>query len=119
MERHRVCGGLIQLFWEEALGACPNGYRLPNPEDILSIFDNCGKQFDLWYSCKDCSESALCSSMFGDIYMGFAWTTDDCSEPKQQEEYGEAAWYMDFLTGYGDCESREAAFMVQCLRDVE
>jgi cytochrome c553 len=60
----RCEGEARQLPLGAAAGACPDGFRLPSPAELLALLDGC--QAGGAGPCRPCGRSPACAALFGD-----------------------------------------------------
>jgi uncharacterized protein (TIGR02145 family) len=90
-------GNAKKMIWNQAMKACPAGYRLPTRQEFMNLLGDCDEKVrggkDFYGNCASYEKSARCSSMFGKSDNKFYWSSSSLAE---NTEY---AWYAFLLNG--------------------
>jgi uncharacterized protein (TIGR02145 family) len=116
----KTCVGLKRTMkWDEALKACPAGYRLPTRQEFVDLLGGCDgfvrKAGDRFGHCAKCKKSASCSAMF-ETYQHFRyyWSSTSFAD---NTDY---AWFVFFLDGSVSINVKDSYnAYVRCVRLAE
>lgn len=114
-------GDALILTWEQALEACPDGYRLPTLEEFMGLLGECQSDFDetkgATATCLACPASEICNEAYpgaddyGDFdYEIYHWSATEWSAVKSN------AWRANFKTGEIDAHSKTKEATAVCVR---
>lgn len=95
-------GGAAATAWSEGPGRCPEGYRLPEPAELLALLDGCGAG-----GCRPCARSPACAHLFG-ADGGSYWT---------RAEQGDRAQVVRLADGQVAAQSKSGAAGVRCVQE--
>jgi hypothetical protein len=98
--------------FELAKSTCPDGFRLPNLNDILSVMSLCTGDFpDI--SCLGCLSSPICSNIWFAGYHREVWVDEDCGFSLKG---GKAV--LDLDEGTMSCFNPLFEALVVCMKDI-
>jgi len=108
-------GKPARLSWNEALGACPKGYRLPAREELMGLLEACypypqAKEDPT--ECLPCIKSRKCAGVFGND-RGRAWSSSEVSRTPEQ------AWHVSMLDGIVYFDPKTQVNQVYCVQQEE
>lgn len=105
----KECAGVpTPTRWDDASRACPAGWRVPTRIELISLLDGCSPgAHDPGASCRNCSQSALCSKLMGHG-DGVTWTADRAAD---------RALTVDLARGVSGSAPRSETALVRCVKD--
>ena len=88
------------------------GYRLPTREEFVALLEGCDSNVqDGWVGyCNSCSDSSICSDMFGDD--GYSYWSSTCTA----NSVSVRAYLVDFYLGYVYGEGMDSVQYIRCVR---
>lgn len=103
----RCEGRVAPMDWQQAARSCPEGYRLPSPEELQAILDGCAPGAAArGPPCRPCARSAVCSRLFG-ADEGAYWT---------EAAEGDRAWTARLGDGSFRAVARSAEAGARCVK---
>ncbi|MDD5307228.1 MAG: DUF1566 domain-containing protein [Deltaproteobacteria bacterium] len=103
-------GEQIELTWEQARGACPQGFRLPTRSEMARLLGDCDEEVDNGNRgyCASCAKSGSCKVALG-TDQGSYWTSTTFNY------YPSWAWYADFRDGNITNNGKSFTYRVRCV----
>jgi hypothetical protein len=105
-------GAAVPLTYDEAVAACPSGYRLPTVPEFMGLLGTCDFDPELTDSgsCATCAESVACSAVYPGIET-YDWLAPEILHWSSTPVTGNDSkmWRANFFSGLVDTALKEMA----------